>query len=80
MGLSLEFLKGNNRSMVKDAGGGQGKSEVIHELSMRASGYEEMKGTADLEDGSRKANKGTIRGMTDTKDTYSAQCEPKTTE
>lgn len=53
---------------------------MIHELSMRASGYEEMKGAADLEDGSRKANKGTIRGMTDTKDTYSTQCEPKTTE
>lgn len=78
MGLSLKFLKGNNHSMVKDAG--VGESEVIHELSMRASAYEEMKGAADLEDGSRKANKGTITEMRDTKDTYSAQCELKTTE
>lgn len=36
---------------------GWGESEVIHELSMRASGYEEMKGTADLEEGSRKQTK-----------------------
>lgn len=39
-----------------------------------------MKDAADLEDGSRKANKKTIRGMTDTKDAYSAQSELKTTE
>lgn len=39
-----------------------------------------MKDAADLEDGSRKANKKTIRGMTDTKDAYSVQCELKTTK
>lgn len=39
-----------------------------------------MKDPADLEDGRRKANKETIRGMTDTKGADTAQCELKTAE
>lgn len=39
-----------------------------------------MKDPADLEDGRRKANKETIRGLTDTKGADTAQCELKTAE